>query len=285
MSENLKALQKRGAEILKNSGIDSAAFEVRLLLEQTFSVSYADIITNPKLEPDRRKAGRFISACQRRANGEPLQYILGSWEFMGLEFEVNPSVLIPRSDTETLVEYIIERYSGAPRVLDICCGSGCIGLAVKHFLPESRVTLADKSARALTVAERNACKLGLDVKLIQADVTRSYKKYFADGEFDIIVSNPPYIKSSDMEKLPREVLHEPRIALDGGEDGMTFYRALAIGWAGALKADGEMIFEAGYDTARDIYMLFAECGFRDINKKRDLGGITRLIAAKRGFWE
>lgn len=286
MNRDTRALQKRGYQILKRGGIESAAFDAWRLLEHICSVSRTDVIVNPlSAKVGKEDEDAFISACQRRADGEPLQYILGKWEFMGLEFEVNPSVLIPRADTETLVEYILSKYSGAPRILDMCCGSGCIGLSVKHFLPECDMTLADISKDALNAAQKNARMLGLDVKIMQADAKLGFEEYFSENTFDIIVSNPPYIKSKDMQKLSREVLREPHIALDGGEDGMDFYRALVTGWEPALKKGGEMILEAGFDTAKSIYSLFAECGYSDIVKRRDLGAITRLVAAKRGLWE
>lgn len=288
MTESARELVRRGAQLMVQSGISgsSAAFESRRLFEHFCKITKTDMVLNPSVTPNPESAAQFICACQRRASGEPLQYIIGSWEFMGLEFEVNPSVLIPRADTETLVTYTLEKYGDCEksglRILDICCGSGCIGLALKHFLPQSSIVLADISENALIVAQKNSRRLGLDTEIVKCDLLSGYKSRFQDGEFDIIVSNPPYIKSTDMNFLQREVKHEPRIALDGGEDGMKFYRALALLWEGALKPHGEMILEAGYDTSRGIYSLFAECGYSEITTRRDLGGIVRLVAAKRG---
>lgn len=288
MTESARELMRRGTRLIAQSGIDSssAAFDSRRLLEHFCKITKTDMVLNPSVTPKPETDAQYIRACQRRADGEPLQYIIGSWEFMGLEFEVNPSVLIPRADTETLVNYILNKHAVCEktklRILDICCGSGCIGIALKHFMPQSDIVLADISDSALNVAQKNARLHKADVTVVKADLLLGYENCFQDGEFDIIVSNPPYIKSTDMDFLQREVLHEPRIALDGGEDGMKFYRALALLWEGALKPHGEMILEAGYDTARGIYSLFAECGYSEITTRRDLGGIVRLVAAKRG---
>ena len=288
MTESARELVRRGAQLMVQGGISgsSAVLDSRRLFEHFCKITKTDMVLNPSVTPKPESAAQFICACKRRADGEPLQYIIGSWEFMGLEFEVNPSVLIPRADTETLVNYILEKYGNREksglRILDICCGSGCIGLALKHFLPQSSIVLADISENALIVAQKNSRRLGLDTEIVKCDLMPGYKNRFHDSEFDIIVSNPPYIKSTDMDFLQREVKHEPRIALDGGEDGMKFYRALALLWEGALKPHGEMILEAGYDTSRGIYSLFAECGYSEITTRRDLGGIVRLVAAKRG---
>lgn len=283
MTNSIRDIRALGHRILKNGGVENAGFELRCLLEHICSVSETDAVIYPEKAVDTEAKDKFISACKRRAAGEPLQYILGQWEFMGLEFFVDPSVLIPRADTETLIDYILESRSGSPKILDLCCGSGCIGLSLKHFLPKSRITLADISHSALKTAKKNAGALGLDVHFVQADVLDGFEKYFSENEFDIIVSNPPYIKSADIPLLQREVLHEPRIALDGGEDGMLFYRAITEKWAGALRTGGEMIVETGFDTANEVYSMFIEYGYGDVLKARDLGGIVRLVSAKKGI--
>jgi len=200
---------------------------------------------------------------------------------MGLDFKVNESVLIPRADTETLTEYIIEK-GGSPTVLDMCTGSGCIGISIAHFLKGAKVTLADISENALAVAKDNAEQNGVTVDVVLADLKNGYSDYFKENEFDVIVSNPPYIKSDDMETLSREVKCEPYIALDGGVDGTDFYKALILLWKDALKDGGIMVLESGYDTWQDICTLFTECGYRDIVTKRDINGIVRMVSAKKG---
>ena len=283
MTMTLKQLHSRGARLLKKSGVLDAQFDAWVLLEDIFCVSRADVLANTQPQPDAKAVARYLDACQRRSSGMPLQYILGHWEFMGLDFQVNSSVLIPRSDTETLVEYIMENYSGRLNILDMCCGSGCIGLSVKHFLPDSKVTLCDISDSALLVAKHNAVTLNLDVKILKYDLMQDFRKYFYENQFDIIVSNPPYIKSADMASLQRELTYEPRIALDGGQDGMKYYNRLISGWQSALRPGGEMILESGYDTQNDIYLMFLECEYSDVLKRRDINGTVRLVAGKKGL--
>jgi len=267
-----------GKNILKKADIESFAFDAAVLFEHTFGMTKTDVILNPdKLLCD----DEYISLCNLRAGGKPLQYILGKWEFMGLDFKVNESVLIPRADTETLTEYIIEK-GGSPTVLDMCTGSGCIGISIAHFLKGAKVTLADISENALAVAKDNAEQNGVTVDVVLADLKNGYSDYFKENEFDVIVSNPPYIKSDDMETLSREVKCEPYIALDGGVDGTDFYKALILLWKDALKDGGIMVLESGYDTWQDICTLFTECGYRDIVTKRDINGIVRMVSAKKG---
>ncbi len=265
--------------MLNDAGIESFNFDTLCLFTHFTGLTRTDVALTPDIVVD---GAAFLSACKRRVNGVPLQYILGEWQFMGLDFKVTPDVLIPRADTEMLVEYIISRYKDKkPRVLDMCCGSGCIGLAVKHFLPNASVTLCDISDRALEITRQNAKKLSLCVDIKNADLLKGGNAYFENGAFDVIVSNPPYISKSDMQRLSKEVLHEPEIALYGGEDGTDFYRALINLWQNTLSANGEMILESGYDTARDIETFFIECGYIDIQKRKDLNGIYRLISAKK----
>ena len=268
---------KEGKALLKEAGIESFSFDAAVLFEHICGMSRTDVILNS----DRLLCGDgYISACKSRADGQPLQYIIGKWEFMGLEFCVNKNVLIPRADTETSVNYVLEQ-KGSTRVLDMCTGSGCIGISIAHYLKGARVTLADISTDALAVATQNAKLNGVDVEIIQADLTEGYENYFKKEEFDIIVSNPPYIKSADMDGLSREVKCEPYIALDGGPDGTDFYKALILLWKDALKDGGIMVLESGYDTWQDICTLFTECGYRDIVTRRDVNGIVRMVSAKK----
>ena len=283
MKNSLKALYEQGVGILNRSSVDDAGYNAACMLEQLFGYSKVDILLMPDKELPYSVCNGFISACKRRADGEPLQYILGKWEFMGIEFSVNPSVLIPRADTETVVEYIIDNCKNNGRVLDMCCGSGCIGLAIKHFFPDADVTLSDVSEKALQVAQLNAKTLGINVNTEIADLLCGSSAYFADDSFDVIVSNPPYIRTADMDMLSREVRHEPKLALDGGKDGTDFYRALILNWKSALKPGGEMVLETGYDTAQAVWDLFVECEYCDIRTRRDYNGIVRCISAKRSI--
>ncbi len=266
-----------GKSILKNAGIESFVFDATVLFLHIYGMTKTDIILNPEKMLDE---GEYIDICNLRANGQPLQYLVGSWEFMGLDFYVDKNVLIPRADTETLTNYIIDM-GGSPTVLDMCTGSGCIGISIAHYLKDAKVTLADVSENALSVAAKNAQKNGADVSIIQADLLLGYQNYFKEKSFDIIVANPPYIKSADMDTLSKEVKCEPYIALDGGPDGTKFYKALILLWKDALKDGGIMVLESGYDTYRDICTLFTECGYRDIVTKKDINGIVRMVSATK----
>ena len=240
------------------------------LLSSVLRRPRAELILNKNAAIDDSVAARFLSMCKRRSLGEPVQYITNSAEFMGLEFYVDERVLIPRADTETLCEYAISR--GGARVLDLCCGSGCIGLAYKRFRPESEVTLADISEGALEVTRKNAEALGLSVRVLRADL---FDCPFEDGAFDMILTNPPYIKRGDLAGLPREVRREPALALDGGDDGLDFYRAL-MRWKRVLAPGGELVAEAGFDTAEAVFGLFTE-HFHGVTLTRDLSGVPRVI--------
>ncbi len=266
-----------GKSILKDADINTFSFDAAVLFEHVYSLTKTDVILNPEKLLDERE---FIDICNLRAGGQPLQYLVGRWEFMGLDFYVDKNVLIPRADTETLVNYIVD-LGGEPTVLDMCTGSGCIGISIAHYLKGAKVTLADISEAALAVAQKNAQKNGVIVDAIKADLTVGFEKYFKEKTFDIIVANPPYIKSADMPALSREVKCEPYIALDGGPDGTDFYKSLILLWKDALKDGGVMVLESGYDTWQDICTLFTECGYRDIVTKRDINGIVRMVSAKK----
>ena len=268
---------KEGKKILKNAGIESFSFDASVLFEHVYGITKTDVILTPDKLLDE---SGYIDVCVLRANGQPLQYILGQWEFMGLDFYVDKNVLIPRADTETLVNYIIDR-GGSPTVLDMCTGSGCIGISVAHYLKDAKVTLADISKDALVVAAKNAKRNNVNVNVTEADLTKGYKNYFKEKTFDVIVANPPYIKSADMKTLSKEVRCEPYIALDGGPDGTDFYKALILLWKDALKDGGIMVLEAGYDTHLDICTLFCECGYSDIVTVKDLNGIVRMVGATK----
>ncbi|MBQ8605363.1 MAG: peptide chain release factor N(5)-glutamine methyltransferase [Clostridia bacterium] len=276
---NVQKLFIQGKQILEAGGCETGSFDAACLFTHFYGISRADM---PLCDADIGDPNLFLDACKKRAGGYPLQYILGKWEFYGLEFTVTPDVLIPRADTETLIDYVKERYGGRLSILDMCCGSGCIGLTLKKLFPEAEVTLCDISEDALAVTKQNADALGISVSIRKADLLRGGRAYFEDGSFDIIISNPPYITASDMQTLSKEVLCEPHIALFGGEDGMDFYSALIRDWKSTLKKGGELILESGYDTSKPIRALFTELGYCDITAVKDLSGIVRVVAAKNG---
>lgn len=218
----------------------------------------------------------------RRLAGEPLAYILGEWDFYGLKhLVVNPSVLIPRPETEMLAERAIEIARGSgdhARVLDLCCGSGCIGLAVAKHAPNCRVVLADISDEALSVARKNMTRTGLggQITTFHADALAQPPSLIWD--FNLIVCNPPYIRSADMETLDPSVRdYEPSLALDGGPDGLEFYRKVAQNWRKAMRSTCILLFEVGYDQADDVANILAQNGYRNIKKHQDVFGVWRAV--------
>ncbi len=218
--------------------------------------------------------------CERCMNGEPLAYILGEWDFYGYTFKINRSVLIPRPETESLCELVIERAKRrlSPLILDLCCGSGCIGIAAACEIPDAHVTGVDISDGALKVSRDNARRLKVigRYNVIKADVL----KYppVGMGEYDIIAANPPYIARAEMRNLDNSVLeYEPTEALYGGEDGLDFYRPIIRKWGGLLSSQGMLIFECGDKQCDSIAKIMAEGGFQDVGIAKDAFGVRRII--------
>ena len=216
----------------------------------------------------------------RRAAGEPVQYILGAADFMGLRFEVTPDVLIPRQDTETLAEAALidlRGRPGGPALLDLCAGSGCVGLSLASLAPDARVTLSDISREALDVVKRNAHALGVRVELRHGDLFAAVGR----DRFDVIASNPPYIPRQQLSELQREVRFEPQLALDGGADGLDFYRRIAQDAGSHLNAGGSIYLEVGVGQAEAVLALLkAHLSCLDAGTIRDLNGIDRVVFAK-----
>lgn len=218
----------------------------------------------------------YEAALAKRAERIPLEYITHETEFMGLSYYVDEHVLVPRQDTECLVEQVLEVSEGKD-VLDLCTGSGCIGISLAALGKCHSVTLADISPEALMVAERNALKNGVEVTLLQSDL------FSALGErYDIIVSNPPYIPSGEISHLMPEVRdHEPRLALDGKKDGLFFYKSIILKSRDFLNENGRLYFEIGYDQGEAVSCLMKEAGFTQVTIKKDLAGLDRVVSGRR----
>lgn len=219
--------------------------------------------------------------ARRHLAGEPVAYLIGEWEFYGLPLDISESVLIPRPDTEVLVEQALSRLQGVsePRILDLCAGSGCVGLALAKHLPGSRVVLGELDEGALRVCRQNIRRNDLTGRVVSLQMNALEKPPAHLGEFDAIVSNPPYIPDGDIAGLDVSVRdYEPHLALKGGEDGLDFYRAICARWRTALRTGGRLLFEVGIGQADDVLRIMRGCGFGDVEITPDLNGIPRVAA-------
>ncbi len=222
--------------------------------------------------------------AERHLAGEPVAYLIGEWEFYGLPLDISRAVLIPRPDTEVLAARAIEAAQGyaEPRVLDLCAGSGCIGLAVAKHVPQARVLLGELDEEAIKVCRQNIRRNGLTSRVSAVRVDAREKPSRQLGEFDVIVSNPPYIPTADIETLDGSVRdNEPHLALDGGADGLDFYRAICAGWRDALRAYGKLLFEVGIGQADAVLRLMRAGGFGDVQIVKDLNDIPRVVYGTR----
>ncbi|MBE5955875.1 MAG: peptide chain release factor N(5)-glutamine methyltransferase [Lachnospiraceae bacterium] len=282
-------LYKEGSALLKKAGITDWEYDCRVLLEWTCGVSRMDLLLEPDKEIPEEQKNRFLSYLNKRALHEPLQYLIGEWEFMGMPFKVNPSVLIPRQDTEVLIEWILEREGKhcvetdekqELKLLDVCTGSGCIAISLDSMLPArsgKRVNTEalDISKDALQTAMDNNILNQTHVNFIESNM---FEKI--DRTYDIMVSNPPYIPTEVVEGLMAEVVQfEPRIALDGMEDGLFFYRILAKDGRKHLSKGGRLYLEIGHDQGRTVPEILQKEGFSEIEVKKDFAGNDRCVRA------
>lgn len=274
---SINDILRYGESFLKETTPDYL-IDAKLLLEHVLNESSIYIFMHRDEIMDLEKEKLYKALLKRRKTGEPLQYIVGHQSFMGLDFDVMPGVLIPRSDTEVLVEKVIEKNQlQAPRILDIGAGSGAIHVALAHFIKAAQLVAVDISKEAIEIASRNAKKHGVydRIDYIESNIFEN-----VEGQFDIIVSNPPYIPSDVIDGLQKELFHEPRIALDGGKDGYDFYRRIIDEGRMYLKTSGLMAFEVGHDQSQTIQMLFEKAGFHSIEIFSDLSGIRRVVMAR-----
>ena len=269
---------------LRDHGIEGYTLEARLLVATAAGKTTQELLRDLSLYTTPEMADRVADLTGRRISGEPVAYITGAWEFYGLPMIITPDVLIPRMDTELLVDTAKELLNGRKmdaRVLDLCCGSGCIACAVGHELPAARIVAVDLSAEALEVARRNIAINRLSSRAIsmQADATASPP--MSMGQFDMIISNPPYVRSADMRRLDRSVRDfEPSWALDGGKDGLKFYKSIIKYWKALLRPGGYLLFEVGEGQAESVREMLLAGGFRSVGSKTDTLGVERVIVGK-----
>lgn len=273
---------RAGLEILEEAGNESPAFDASALFRKIFGLGRQQRILRSAQPADAFLAGDYLSLARERAGGRPLQYILGTWPFLGLELEVGEGVLIPREETELLVRTAARLLAGTPepRVLDLCSGSGAVALGVASLLPEARVAAAEKYEEAYRYLVKNIRRTNLRVEPVPLDVLDPAAAKSFSG-LDCVVSNPPYVESGELPLLQREVRREPTEALDGGEDGLSFYRAIARSWVPALRPGGILAVEVGDGQADAVVSLFGGAGMESLKADADFGGVLRVVSGRR----
>lgn len=266
---------------LKAADSGNPQLEARELLCFAAGKTREELLRDMPLYAPDAVAQRFSELMARRLKGEPVAYLIGEWSFYGLELDISPEVLVPRDDTEVLVRQSIGRVQAAgekPRVLDLCTGSGCVGLSIAKTCPEAQVLLADIDEGALRVCRQNIRRNGLTGQASACAANALEKPPAALWDFDVIAANPPYIPSADVDGLDDSVrLFEPRLALDGGEDGLDFYRSITEKWTSSLRIGGWLLCEVGIRQAGEVEKLFAQAGLRSIQTYQDTAGIWRVV--------
>lgn len=269
---------EQGCRTLQAAGIEEAALDARLLLEAVCGTDRNDLLVHGEQPVAPEAEEKYFGWIGKRAGRIPLQQLTGEQDFMGLTFTVNENVLIPRQDTEILVEEVLKELHDGMRVLDMCTGSGCILLSLLHYSNDCEGLGVDLSAEALEVAGRNVLKVLTPEKAEHAHFLQSDLFEKVEGKFEIIVSNPPYIASAEVEKLMPEVRdHEPRMALDGTEDGLYFYRRIIEEAGKHLVSSGMLFFEIGYDQGQAVSELMRTEGYCDVQVVQDYAGLDRVV--------
>ena len=269
---------EQGCRTLQAAGIEEAALDARLLLEAVCGTDRNDLLVHGEQPVSPEAEEKYLNWIRQRAEHIPLQQLTGEQDFMGLTFSVNEHVLIPRQDTEILVEEVLKELHDGMRVLDMCTGSGCILLSLLHYSNDCEGLGVDLSAEALEVAGRNVLKVLTPEKAEHAHFLQSDLFEKVEGKFEIIVSNPPYIASAEVEKLMPEVRdHEPRMALDGTEDGLYFYRRIIEEAGKHLVSSGMLFFEIGYDQGQTVSELMRTEGYCDVQVVQDYAGLDRVV--------
>lgn len=269
----LREAYDRGKEGLRKSNVEEYELDAWYLLSYVTGISRAQYYLRQEEALSSEQEKSYALCIEKRSHRIPLQHITGEQEFMGLTFEVNRDVLIPRQDTETLVEEALKVLEPGMRALDMCTGSGCIIISLLKYREGISGTGADISEKALETARRNCERNGAFARLVQGDLFENI-----NGAYDLIISNPPYIKTSVIEELSEEVkYHDPLTALDGKEDGLYFYRRIVDEGRAFLKEGGRLYFEIGYDQGEDVKRLMENAGFCSVCIKKDMAGLDRVV--------
>ena len=266
---------------LRKAGVEAAQLEAREILCFATGKTKEQLVRDMPLYASGDLEGQVEALVRRRLAGEPVAYIVGEWEFYGLPLDISSDVLIPRADTEVLAERGILKARAAgegARVLDLCAGSGCVGLAIAAHAPQCRVVLGELSEGALRVCKQNVRRNGLNARVTCLSVDAMAPPASALWDFDVLVCNPPYIPTGDIQGLDISVRdYEPLMALDGGEDGLDFYRFIAAKWKSAIRLGGSLIFEVGIGQSQDVEEILAQNGFEQIQTTADTQGIWRVV--------
>lgn len=267
-------------QMFRASGIDAATLEARELVCYASGKTREEFLRDSRLYVPQEVEKKVESLTQRHLAGEPVAYLIGEWEFYGLPLDISENVLIPRTDTEILADEVISYLSGAdePRVLDLCAGSGCVGLAVASQVKNAKVVLGELDEGALRICRQNIRRNGLSGRVIPFQMNALEKPPAHLGEFDCVVSNPPYIPSGDIAGLDVSVKdYEPHLALDGGVDGLDFYRAICENWRDVMHVGSRLYFEVGIGQADDVLRIMRSAGFGDIQIVADHNDIPRVV--------
>lgn len=286
---DVRSVLTESIALLAAAGVETPKLDAEVILCNALGCERVQLISRPDRALSEAEAEAFRADIARRAEGVPVHYLIGRREFYGLEFEVNPDVLIPRPETEALVEETLSRLRPGMRVLDVGCGSGAIAVALAKHAPEARVTASDLSHAALRTARRNAERHGVAAEFFEADLTAA----IGSGAVDVVVSNPPYVAERDRTSLPRELGYEPAGALFAGEDGLAVYRRLIPDARRAVRPGGLLALELGQGQLGSIRALAAAAGWREVAVREDLAGVARVwigevagrSAQEEGRWQ
>lgn len=280
----LRSLYNEARRRLTAAGIDSPAFDAACLIELVFGVNRGDLLLRGQEEADAAGEEEFEALLRRRETREPLQYLLGAWEFMDMSLKTGPGVLCPREETELLCQTVAGYLKDTPcRGLDLCAGTGAVALGIARLCPKAEIQAVELSEQAAGYLRQNVETFGESrVQVIMGDVlSPEFAARFADGSLDFIASNPPYIASGELPELQEEVQKEPALALDGGKDGLVFYRAIAKLWAPKLRPGGVLAVEIGEEQAEAVSALFAEAGIA-CRTEQDFNALDRVVHGAAG---
>ena len=280
----IKEVLLNGIRILKENDIEDSNMKAKIIFAELLGKNKEYLISHDEEEIEDGLNRIFLEKIEQLKNHEPLQYIINKQEFMGLEFYVDENVLIPQPDTENLVEEVIhlsdksrKNLKKELRILDLCTGSGAIAISLSKLIKNALIYASDISKEALKIAEENSNRNSANVLFFESDLFKDISNLY---KFNIIVSNPPYIEKDIIKTLSEEVKKEPMLALDGGEDGLDFYRKIAKDAKEYLKENGYLAFEIGYNQKKAVIEILKENGYRNIYSRKDLGGNDRIVVGQ-----